>query len=62
MGAVPEEMTILRLDGGIEAVVAVNDSHHDIETVRSANSGEVDSEGDLESRGQQRETLRLRKR
>jgi hypothetical protein len=39
------------LDGRIEAVVAVNDAHHNIETVSSANSGEVDSEGDLESAG-----------
>ena len=39
----------MRLNGGIEAVVTVNDAHHDIETVRSANSGKVDSESDLES-------------
>ena len=39
----------MRLNGGIEAVVTVNDVHHDIETVRSANSGKVDSESDLES-------------
>ena len=51
MAAVPQEMGILGLDGRIEAVVAVNEAHNDIETVCSANSGEVDSEGDLESAG-----------
>jgi hypothetical protein len=44
-------MRILRWDGGVEAVVAVNHAHDDIETIRSANSGKVDSEGDLESAG-----------
>jgi hypothetical protein len=48
---VPQEMGILRLDGGVEAVIAVNHAHNDIETVGSANSGEIDSEGDLESAG-----------
>jgi hypothetical protein len=51
MTVVPEEMRILRLNGGVEAVVAVNYSHNEIETVSSANSREVDSEGDLESAG-----------
>jgi hypothetical protein len=51
MTVVPEEMRILCLDGGVEAVVAVNHAHNDIETVRSANSREVNSEGDLESAG-----------
>ena len=51
MTVVPQEMRILWWDGGVEAVVAVNHAHEDIETIRSANSGKVDSEGDLESAG-----------
>ena len=47
----PNQVRILRLNGGIEAVVTVNDAHHDIETVGSANSGKVNSESDLESTG-----------
>ena len=41
----------MRWDDRVEAIVAVNHAHNDVETVRSANSGEVDSEGDLESAG-----------
>jgi len=47
----PNKVRILRLNGGIEAVLTVNDAHHDIETVRGANSGKVDPESDLESTG-----------
>jgi periplasmic divalent cation tolerance protein len=47
----PQEMRILRLDGGVEAVVAVNHAHDDVETIRSANPGKVNSESDLELAG-----------
>jgi hypothetical protein len=49
MTVIPNKVRVLGLNRGIETVVAVNHADDDIETIRRANSGKVDSESDQES-------------
>ena len=49
MACVPREFCILRLNCRVEAVVFVNDAHHDVEAVGVADSRQVDAKADLET-------------
>src|SRR5262249_49496087 len=49
MSRLPSQMGVGRLDGGIEAIVAVDHANDDIEAVGRANARQVDAETNLET-------------